>query len=145
MVLFTDCLSLSSRLTGFQLPATIVSAATTLTLRLISDYAVSAQGFHASYEGRCLLPQPRKPGTDGALPRLWHGRVLSASELAGSEPGFRCSDGSSHPLRKLKVGIKVELPQFIFRAWHCLLLHHLEVDLVVSLLLKLCFAWRLIA
>ena len=46
--------SLSFRLTGFQLPATIVSAATTLSLRLISDYAVSAQGFHASYEGRCL-------------------------------------------------------------------------------------------
>ncbi|KAI4591172.1 hypothetical protein MJG53_002221 [Ovis ammon polii x Ovis aries] len=38
-------------LTGFQLPATIVSAATTLSLRLISDYAVSAQGFRASYEG----------------------------------------------------------------------------------------------
>lgn len=48
--------SLSFRLTGFQLPATIVSAATTLSLRLISDYAVSAQGFHASYEGQCLGP-----------------------------------------------------------------------------------------
>lgn len=47
-----NCTSLSFRLTGFQLPATIVSAATTLSLRLISDYAVSAQGFHASYEGR---------------------------------------------------------------------------------------------
>ncbi|KFO24312.1 CUB and sushi domain-containing protein 2 [Fukomys damarensis] len=42
--------NLRTRLTGFQLPATIVSAATTLSLRLISDYAVSAQGFHASYE-----------------------------------------------------------------------------------------------
>lgn len=46
--------SLSSRLTGFQLPATIVSAASILSLSLISDYAVSAQGFRASYEGRCL-------------------------------------------------------------------------------------------
>lgn len=52
-----NCTSLSFRLTGFQLPATIVSAATTLSLHLISDYAVSAQGFRASYEGRC--PQPR--------------------------------------------------------------------------------------
>ncbi|XP_074214131.1 CUB and sushi domain-containing protein 2-like isoform X1 [Camelus bactrianus] len=48
--------NLRTRLTGFQLPATIVSAATTLSLRLISDYAVSAQGFHASYEGQCLGP-----------------------------------------------------------------------------------------
>lgn len=54
--------SLSFRLTGFQLPATIVSAATTLSLRLISDYAVSAQGFHASYEGRCLPAGPQDPG-----------------------------------------------------------------------------------
>ncbi|KAL6038972.1 hypothetical protein STEG23_010061, partial [Scotinomys teguina] len=38
------------RLTGFQLPATIVSTASTLSLSLISDYAVSAQGFRASYE-----------------------------------------------------------------------------------------------
>ncbi|ELW48602.1 CUB and sushi domain-containing protein 2 [Tupaia chinensis] len=43
--------NLRTRLTGFQLPATIVSAATVLSLRLISDYAVSAQGFRASYEG----------------------------------------------------------------------------------------------
>lgn len=48
--------SLFFRLTGFQLPATIVSAASTLSLSLISDYAVSAQGFRASYEGRCLPP-----------------------------------------------------------------------------------------
>ncbi|KAM7324293.1 hypothetical protein ACRRTK_016598 [Alexandromys fortis] len=41
---------LKSKLTGFQLPATIVSAASTLSLSLISDYAVSAQGFRASYE-----------------------------------------------------------------------------------------------
>ncbi|XP_058517019.1 CUB and sushi domain-containing protein 1-like [Ochotona princeps] len=79
--------NLRTRLTGFQLPATIVSAATTLTLCLISDYAVSAQGFHASYE-----------------------------ELAESKPGFICLDGSSYLLGKLNVEIKVELLQFIFQA-----------------------------
>ncbi|XP_072811079.1 uncharacterized protein [Vicugna pacos] len=51
-------------LTGFQLPATIVSAATTLSLRLISDYAVSAQGFHASYKvskgEKCYLTTVRE-------------------------------------------------------------------------------------
>lgn len=56
-----NCTSLSFRLTGFQLPATIVSVATTLSLRLVSDYAVSAQGFHASYEGRCPPVQATGP------------------------------------------------------------------------------------
>lgn len=40
-----------SRLTGFQLPAPIVSTGPVLSLWLVSDYAVSAQGFQASYEG----------------------------------------------------------------------------------------------
>ncbi|XP_055561986.1 CUB and sushi domain-containing protein 1 isoform X1 [Falco cherrug] len=37
-------------LTGFQLPAPIVSTGVGLSLWLVSDYAVSAQGFQANYE-----------------------------------------------------------------------------------------------
>lgn len=39
------------RLTGFQLPPPIVSTGSRLTLWLLSDYAVSGQGFKAAYEG----------------------------------------------------------------------------------------------
>lgn len=39
------------RLTGFQLPSPIVSTGSRLTLWLLSDYAVSGQGFKAAYEG----------------------------------------------------------------------------------------------
>lgn len=46
-------LLISSRLTGFQLPAPIVSTGVVLSLWLVSDYAVSAQGFQANYEGEC--------------------------------------------------------------------------------------------
>lgn len=46
-------LLISSRLTGFQLPAPIVSTGVVLSLWLVSDYAVSAQGFQANYEGKC--------------------------------------------------------------------------------------------
>ena len=74
--------SLSFRLTGFQLPATIVSAATTLSLRLISDYAVSAQGFHASYEGRCL---GLACGSLGCEVRIATGRV---ARFSAAEKGF---------------------------------------------------------
>jgi len=45
-------LLISSRLTGFQLPAPIVSTGVVLSLWLVSDYAVSAQGFQANYEGK---------------------------------------------------------------------------------------------
>ncbi|XP_055512126.1 CUB and sushi domain-containing protein 1-like [Leucoraja erinacea] len=44
--------NLRTRLTGFQLPSPIVSSGSVLTLWLISDYAVSAQGFRAVYEGK---------------------------------------------------------------------------------------------
>lgn len=74
--------SLSFRLTGFQLPATIVSAASTLSLRLISDYAVSAQGFHASYEGRCLSLACRSLGCEA---RIATGR---AAQFSAAEKGF---------------------------------------------------------
>lgn len=40
------------RLTGFQLPSPIVSTASRLTLWLLSDYAVSGQGFKVTYEGK---------------------------------------------------------------------------------------------
>lgn len=40
------------RLTGFRLPPPIVSTGARLTLWLLSDYAVSGQGFKAVYEGR---------------------------------------------------------------------------------------------
>lgn len=40
------------RLTGFQLPSPIVSTGSRLTLWLLSDYAVSGQGFKAIYEGK---------------------------------------------------------------------------------------------
>ncbi|TRY98525.1 hypothetical protein DNTS_025144 [Danionella cerebrum] len=39
---------------GFQLPAPIVSTGPRLTLWLLSDYAVSGQGFKAFYEGKTL-------------------------------------------------------------------------------------------
>lgn len=40
------------RLTGFRLPPPIVSTGARLTLWLLSDYAVSGQGFKAAYEGK---------------------------------------------------------------------------------------------
>ncbi|CAL8397025.1 unnamed protein product, partial [Gadus morhua 'NCC'] len=42
--------NLRTRLTGFQLPSPIVSTGSRLTLWLLSDYAVSGQGFKAAYE-----------------------------------------------------------------------------------------------
>ncbi|XP_029590487.1 CUB and sushi domain-containing protein 1-like [Salmo trutta] len=43
--------NLRTRLTGFQLPSPIVSTGPSLTLWLLTDYAVSGQGFKAIYEG----------------------------------------------------------------------------------------------
>ena len=40
------------RLSGFQLPSSIVSTGSILTLWFTTDFAVSAQGFRALYEGR---------------------------------------------------------------------------------------------
>ena len=45
------------RLTGFQLPSPIVSTGPRLTLWLLSDYAVSGQGFKAIYEGKAYALQ----------------------------------------------------------------------------------------
>ncbi|XP_057355961.1 CUB and sushi domain-containing protein 2 isoform X3 [Manis pentadactyla] len=77
---------LRTRLTGFQLPATIVSAATTLSLRLISDYAVSAQGFHASYE---VLPS-HTCGNPGRLP---NGVQQGSTFNLGDKVRYSCNPG----------------------------------------------------
>uniref|UniRef100_A0A8I3RZ37 CUB and Sushi multiple domains 2 n=1 Tax=Canis lupus familiaris TaxID=9615 RepID=A0A8I3RZ37_CANLF len=78
--------NLRTRLTGFQLPATIVSAAATLSLRLISDYAVSAQGFHASYE---VLPS-HACGNPGRLP---NGVQQGSTFNLGDKVRYSCNPG----------------------------------------------------
>ena len=45
---------LKFRLSGFQLPSSIVSSGSILTLWFTTDFAVSAQGFKALYEGKML-------------------------------------------------------------------------------------------
>lgn len=42
----------SSRLTGFQVPAPVTSTSNVFSLRLTSDFAVSAHGFKLNYEGQ---------------------------------------------------------------------------------------------
>lgn len=44
------------RLSGFQLPSSIVSTGSILTLCFTTDFAVSAQGFKAIYEGKISFP-----------------------------------------------------------------------------------------
>nr|XP_045755079.1 CUB and sushi domain-containing protein 2 [Mirounga angustirostris] len=78
--------NLQTRLTGFQLPASIVSAATTLSLRLVSDYAVSAQGFHASYE---VLPS-HTCGNPGRLP---NGIQQGSTFNLGDKVRYSCNPG----------------------------------------------------
>ncbi|XP_075409854.1 CUB and sushi domain-containing protein 2 isoform X3 [Tenrec ecaudatus] len=78
--------NLRTRLTGFQLPATIVSAATTLSLRLLSDYAVSAQGFHANYE---VLPS-HTCGNPGRLP---NGIQQGSTFNLGDKVRYSCNPG----------------------------------------------------
>ncbi|XP_045440840.1 CUB and sushi domain-containing protein 2 isoform X1 [Pipistrellus kuhlii] len=78
--------NLRTRLTGFQLPATIVSTATTLSLHLISDYAVSAQGFRASYE---VLPS-HTCGNPGRLP---NGVQQGSTFNLGDKVRYSCNPG----------------------------------------------------
>ncbi|EDL30240.1 mCG115553, partial [Mus musculus] len=78
--------NLRTRLTGFQLPATIVSAASTLSLSLISDYAVSAQGFRASYE---VLPS-HTCGNPGRLP---NGIQQGSTFNLGDKVRYSCNPG----------------------------------------------------
>lgn len=45
---------LFSRLSGFMLPSPIVSSGSILALWFTTDFAVSAQGFKAVYEGKAV-------------------------------------------------------------------------------------------
>ncbi|XP_055110866.1 CUB and sushi domain-containing protein 2 isoform X5 [Symphalangus syndactylus] len=78
--------NLRTRLTGFQLPATIVSAASTLSLHLISDYAISAQGFRATYE---VLPS-HTCGNPGRLP---NGIQQGSTFNLGDKVRYSCNPG----------------------------------------------------
>ncbi|KAM4857659.1 CUB and sushi domain-containing protein 1-like [Urocitellus parryii] len=51
--------SLQLPLSGFQLPSSIVSSGSVLTLWFTTDFAVSAQGFKALYEGHLIPAQPQ--------------------------------------------------------------------------------------
>ncbi|MXQ80430.1 hypothetical protein E5288_WYG006435 [Bos mutus] len=88
--------NLRTRLTGFQLPATIVSAATTLSLRLISDYAVSAQGFHASYEG---VRRQLDEGEDA-----FSGGQMTCRQAIHSQSLGRCWSGAQ-PILQIRVPV----------------------------------------
>ncbi|XP_036397589.1 CUB and sushi domain-containing protein 1-like [Megalops cyprinoides] len=78
--------NLRTRLTGFQLPAPIVSSGPRLTLWFLSDYAVSGQGFRASYEAlptyTCGNPGP-----------LQNGLQLGSSFSIGDKVRYSCSVG----------------------------------------------------
>lgn len=78
--------SLSGRLTGFQLPSPIVSTGSWLTLWLLSDYAVSGQGFKAVYEGKstsCLI-RGKHPLPPLTLPRAKSGQIFLKQPLCPS-------------------------------------------------------------
>lgn len=46
------CLVLFCRLTGFTIPPPFTSSGSIFSLRLTSDFAVSAHGFKVAYEGK---------------------------------------------------------------------------------------------
>ncbi|XP_072466206.1 CUB and sushi domain-containing protein 2 isoform X1 [Notamacropus eugenii] len=78
--------NLRTRLTGFQLPAPIVSTGIVLSLWLVSDYAVSAQGFHANYE---VLPS-HTCGNPGRLP---NGIQQGTTFNLGDKVRYSCNTG----------------------------------------------------
>ncbi|XP_032936913.1 CUB and sushi domain-containing protein 2-like [Catharus ustulatus] len=78
--------NLRTRLTGFQLPAPIVSTGLVLSLWLVSDYAVSAQGFQASYEA---LPSH----TCGNPGRLQNGVQQGTTFNIGDRVRYSCNPG----------------------------------------------------
>ncbi|XP_056651097.1 CUB and sushi domain-containing protein 2 isoform X3 [Monodelphis domestica] len=78
--------NLRTRLTGFQLPAPIVSTGVVLSLWLVSDYAVSAQGFHANYE---VLPS-HTCGNPGRLP---NGIQQGTTFNLGDKVRYSCNTG----------------------------------------------------
>ncbi|KAJ8289371.1 hypothetical protein GJAV_G00000520 [Gymnothorax javanicus] len=78
--------NLLARLTGFQLPAPVVSSGRFLTLWFLSDYAVSGQGFRACYEA---LPS----FSCGAPGRLVNGAQQGSRFSLGDQVHFSCSPG----------------------------------------------------
>ncbi|XP_034269262.1 CUB and sushi domain-containing protein 2 isoform X2 [Pantherophis guttatus] len=78
--------SLRTRLTGFQLPPPIVSTGVVLSLWLVSDYAVSAQGFQATYE---VLPSH----TCGNPGRLQNGIQQGTTFSVGDKVRYSCNPG----------------------------------------------------
>ncbi|CAH2222352.1 Hypothetical predicted protein [Pelobates cultripes] len=78
--------NLRTRLTGFHLPSPIVSSSNLLTLWLVSDYAVSAQGFHSSYE---VLPSH----TCGNPGRLQNGLQQGTTFNVGDKVRYSCNAG----------------------------------------------------
>ncbi|XP_032436521.1 CUB and sushi domain-containing protein 2 [Xiphophorus hellerii] len=78
--------NLRTRLTGFQLPSPIVSTGSRLTLWLLSDYAVSGQGFKAVYEA---LPSY----TCGNPGQLLNGYQQGSTFNIGDKIRYSCSPG----------------------------------------------------
>ncbi|XP_061452290.1 CUB and sushi domain-containing protein 2 isoform X5 [Rhineura floridana] len=78
--------NLRTRLTGFQLPPPIVSTGVVLSLWLVSDYAVSAQGFQASYE---VLPSH----TCGNPGKLQNGIQQGTTFSVGDKVRYSCNPG----------------------------------------------------
>uniref|UniRef100_A0A8B9LZ55 CUB and Sushi multiple domains 2 n=1 Tax=Astyanax mexicanus TaxID=7994 RepID=A0A8B9LZ55_ASTMX len=78
--------NLRTRLTGFQLPPPIVSTGARLTLWLLSDYAVSGQGFKAVYEA---LPSY----TCGNPGQLLNGLQQGSTFNIGDKIRYSCSQG----------------------------------------------------
>lgn len=67
------------RLTGFQIPPPVTSTANVFSLRLTSDFAVSAHGFKLNYEGQrrvCVCVCDRGDATV----TVWTWREVEKSE-----------------------------------------------------------------
>lgn len=92
---------LKFRLSGFQLPSSIVSSGSILTLWFTTDFAVSAQGFKALYEGKVLAVHPHTPCEDGfTLARKAVHTNRSCCFLRGSNGsnvGLLCFDAGRMP------------------------------------------------
>ncbi|AWP21874.1 putative CUB and sushi domain-containing protein 2 [Scophthalmus maximus] len=78
--------NLRTRLTGFQLPSPIVSTGSRLTLWLLSDYAVSGQGFKAVYEALASY-------TCGNPGQLLNGHQQGSTFNIGDKIRYSCSPG----------------------------------------------------
>ncbi|KAK6324287.1 hypothetical protein J4Q44_G00066260, partial [Coregonus suidteri] len=78
--------NLRTRLTGFQLPSPIVSTGPVLTLWLLTDYAVSGQGFKAIYEA---LPSY----TCGNPGQLVNGLQQGSTFNIGEKIRYSCGPG----------------------------------------------------